>query len=194
MFGLRVLIVVLSLLLVPSSAAAAASPSLVNVRLSDLPQGTQLAQDWSRTAKHYAAKVGLPANSYTKLGLVTISDRVFWLNEGKNPNAQLNPEVDVYSSTTQAHAAFLRVERVQRDAMAHPTVPTALRTLTFGDERRSVSDYDETNNGNPARATITFRRGRYTLSVFAQGTTRAFTVAEVGQYARLIDSRILQAR
>ena len=166
----------------------------MNVRLSDFPQGTQLAQDWSFTSKQYAAKVGLPANFYTKLGLVTIGDRVFWLNEGKNPNAQLNPEVDVYTSTTQAHAAFLRVQRVQSDAMAQPSVPTALTTLTVEDERSSVSDYDDTNNVNPALAAITFRRGRYTVSVFAQGTTRAFTLAKVGHYARLIDSRILQAR
>jgi hypothetical protein len=89
MFGLRVLTVVLSLLLVLPRAAAAASPSLVNVRLSDLPQGTQLAQGWSLTAKHYAAKVGLPANFYTKLGLETIGDRVLWTNEGRNASRPL---------------------------------------------------------------------------------------------------------
>jgi hypothetical protein len=161
----------------------------VNVRLSDLPPGTFVFQDQFFTAKQLAAHHDLPADFYSKVGLLPRCDRVFGLDVGADHHAQLHPVVTLYVTVGKAHAYYVSLVQLDKAGLAHPTVPANMKNPRLGDEQASISNVDTTNRVNPSQTTITFRRGSCVVSISALGITTRFTSSEVLHFARIVDAR-----
>jgi len=189
----------LAALLLPSallSTATHAAPSLasMNVRLSDLPGGSVQQEDHLFTVAQYEAFSHLPAGEYAKFGLVRTSDRVFFLDDHGNTNAQLDTGVELYGSVRQAHVWYLRLVRATADGFPAGSSRQALKVLRAGEERASFTQLDITNSVNPADSEVVFRRGRYVVSVISIGTRLTFTAGLITRLGPLVDGRIKSAR
>lgn len=189
----------LAALLLPSallSTATHAAPSLasMNVRLSDLSAGSVQQEDHLFTVAQYEAFSHLPAGEYAKFGLVRTSDRVFFLDDHGNTNAQLDTGVELYGSVRQAHVWYLRLVRATADGFPAGSSRQALKVLRAGEERASFTQLDITNSVNPADSEVVFRRGRYVVSVISIGTRLTFTAGLITRLGPLVDGRIKSAR
>jgi len=178
------------------STATHAAPSLasMNVRLSDLSAGSVQQEDHLFTAAQYEAFSHLPAGQYAKFDLVRTSDRVFFLDDHGNTNAQLDTGVDLYGSVRQAHAWYLRLVRATADGRPSGIGPSALKALRVGEERASFSQLDTANPTNPADSDVVFRRGRYVVTIVSLGTRLTFTAGLITRLAPLVDGRIQAAQ
>lgn len=186
----RCLAVLVSLLVYPLLAVAPlrAAPALaaLNVRLSDLPPGSQADADQTFDAAGFAAATGFPPATYVKYGLVQVNVRSFVLDPSTDASAQLF----VLQSAPAARKFYtLTVEQAPK-VMSSSLKLKPLQLGAVGDERFGFTGAETAAGKTDRIAGAIVQRGIYLLFLSVGPLSTRVPASLVISLAKVVDSRI----